>query len=308
MARSPLRLLDWSVPIARHRYTRRDTALYALSLGVARDAADRRQLALVDPWSPQLKGLPSMALVLGYPGFWLGEPAVEEATGIAPWQVLHGEQAVELGGPLPVDAAVVGETRVTALVDKGVGRGCLLHSERHVYDEHTGALIAVCRQVHVLRAAGGCGSAGEARATKIVLPQEPAPVAIDTPTMAQQALLYRLNGDPNPLHIDPDVAGQAGYSRPILHGMCTAGMAVAAVVGARFDFDPERIVRFSVRMTNPVLPGETLRTEVWPDGSFRTRVLERDAMVLSNGRIDWRSSETALPLEGLHPAHPQSGN
>ena len=283
---SPLRLLDWQVPDARHRYTRRDTAFYALSLGVGAQADDIRQVDLVDPWSERLRPLPSQALVLGYPGFWLGEPGVRETTGITPAQILHVEQSVELVAPLPAEGEVVGMTRVTALVDKGADRGSLLHSERRIVDAASGAPLAVCRQVHFLRKMGGFGSVGSAPDARRAAPQGEASHAIDTPTLQQQALLYRLNGDANPLHSDYALAAKAGFPRPILHGMCTMGMAVAAVLRALVDLDPEKARGFSVRMTSPVLPGDTLRTEIWPDGAFRTLALERDVVVLSDGCVE----------------------
>ncbi|SFB89354.1 N-terminal half of MaoC dehydratase [Polaromonas sp. OV174] len=285
MTPSPLHLLDWQVPVTTHRYTRRDTAFYALSLGLGRDPLDRRQLALVDPWHPGLKALPSLALVLGYPGFWLGELVVHEATGIAPWQVLHVEQSVHLAGPLPPEGQIVGKTSVTALVDKGADRGSFLYSERQVIDQASGALLATCRQVHFLRKAGGCGSAGKPPPQRPPVSMAASSLQVDIPCLPQQALVYRLNGDSNPLHSDPEVAARAGFPKPILHGMCTAGMAVAAVIDALADADPGRSHGFTVRMTNPVLPGDTLRVEMWPDGSFRARALERDVLVLDAGHV-----------------------
>jgi acyl dehydratase len=283
---NPLRLLDWEVPPVRHQYTRRDTAFYALSLGAGAQALDGRQLALVDPWHPELKALPSMALVLGYPGFWLGEAAVQELTGINPWQILHTEQWVELPGIIPNQGSVVGETSVKALVDKGVDRGSILYTERKIFDEASGALLATCRQAYLLRQAGGFGSAGQPPTALAMTSSDKKRLCADCQTLPQQALLYRLNGDANPLHVDPDLATRAGFPRPILHGMCTTGMAVLAILGVCTDFDPERVRGFAVRMTRPVLPGDTLRTEVWLDGSFRTRAVERDVVVLNDGHID----------------------
>jgi acyl dehydratase len=287
--RSPLRLLDWEVPDARHAYTRRDTALYALSLGVGRNPLDRRELNWVDPWSPCLEALPSMALILGYPGFWLGEKAVEGSTGVAPWQVLHAEQSVTLERPLPPEGEVVGRTRVTALVDKGPERGSLLYSERQIR-LGSGALLATCRQVHFLRKAGGCGSAG----VPPPQPQRPAmdagPLQTKVTTLPQQALLYRLNGDANPMHSDPEIASRAGFPRPILHGMCTAGIAVVAVMQALTDGGAGRVAGFTVRMTSPVLPGDTLGVDIWPDGSFRARAVERDVVTLDGGHVQMQEA------------------
>ena len=284
MSRDARRLIDWNIPVAKHSYTRRDTAFYALSLGVGRDPLDRRALALVDPWHSGLKALPTLALVLGYPGFWLGEREVEQASGVSPTQILHAEQAVTLAAPLPVEGEVSGHTRVTALVDKGVGRGALLYSERRIIDERTGSLLATCSQVHYLRGAGGCGTVGQAPGRANASVDEPTS-QIEVPTLSQQALLYRLNGDANPLHSDPDAASIAGFERPILHGMCTTGMAVAAVISELAQGDPDRVRALSVRMTSPVMPGESLQIEISRDGGFRARIPSRSVTVLDCGRV-----------------------
>lgn len=285
MSHDPRRLLEWSVPNSRQRYTRRDTALYALSVGVGHDPLDKRQLALIDPWSEQLATLPSMALVLAYPGFWLGDSRVRQATGIAPSQILHAEQSVELHDVLPVAAEVTGQTRVTGLIDKGAGRGALVYSERLI-QTRDGRPLATCRQVHYLRGVGGFGGSTFAPPSLRASPQGESDLAIDLPTRPEQALLYRLNGDSNRLHIDPEAAREAGFARPLLHGMCTAGIVLHAVLHLLAGYDIARVRGFSLRMTAPVLPGDTLRTEVWNDGSFRARVLERDLLVIDNGYAD----------------------
>ena len=289
---SPLRLLDWQVPDARHRYTRRDTAFYALSLGVGAQADDIRQVDLVDPWSERLRPLPSQALVLGYPGFWLGEPGVRETTGITPAQILHVEQSVELVAPLPAEGEVVGMTRVTALVDKGADRGSLLHSERRIVDAASGAPLAVCRQVHFLRKMGGFGSVGSAPDARRAAPQGEASHAIDTPTLQQQALLYRLNGDANPLHSDYALAAKAGFPRPILHGMCTYGITGRILVERCCDGQPERLYAMNARFTKPVLPGDSLTVQAWREGDLvHFRTLGADgAPVIDHGIAKLRKS------------------
>lgn len=286
---SALKLMDWKVPCAEQTYSRRDTAFYALSLGLGRRPHDRRELRLVDPADPGLLALPSMALVLAYPGFWLGAPEVEAITGIAPWQVLHVEQRVQLEYPIPVEGSVASDAVVTAVVDKGVDKGCLLYSERRIREVAGGALLATCTQVHFLRHAGGCGSAGHP-------PQDIAEKSgsdriwahtVDTPTLGQQALLYRLNGDFNPLHSDPRVAARAGFERPVLHGMCTTGIAVTAVIEALSDLDPSGVKGFSVRMSSPVIPGDTLRHRIASDGGFETQVAESGKTTLTMGKVEW---------------------
>ena len=121
------------------------------------------------------------------------------------------------------------------------------------------------------------------------LPDRPADAVCDLATLAQAALIYRLSGDLNPLHVDPAVAAGAGFARPILHGMCTMGIACHAALKSVLDYDPASVRGMRCRFTAPVLPGETVRTELWRDGavmSFRSRVVERDVIVLNAGRID----------------------
>jgi acyl dehydratase len=108
-------------------------------------------------------------------------------------------------------------------------------------------------------------------------------MTVDLPTRPEQALYYRLNGDDNPLHADPEVAARAGFPRPILHGLCTMGVVVHALLRALCDYDPAALRSVGLRFSAPVFPGETIRTEVWRGGGFRARVLERDVVVVSNG-------------------------
>ena len=111
-------------------------------------------------------------------------------------------------------------------------------------------------------------------------------LTVDLSTRPEQALVYRLNSDLNPLHIDPAVARDAGFPRPILHGLCTFGTVCHALLRGLCDYDTGRFGRMDLRFSSPVFPGETIRTEIWRDGSqvsFRARVVERDIVVLNNG-------------------------
>ena len=121
------------------------------------------------------------------------------------------------------------------------------------------------------------------------LPARVADEVIDRPTLPSAALIYRLSGDPNPLHASPDVAASAGFQAPILHGLCTLGVAGHAILRAACGNDSSRFRSLRLRFSSPVYPGETIRTELWRDGpvvSFRARVLERDVVVLNNGRAE----------------------
>jgi acyl dehydratase len=273
------RLKNWAVPAVEQVYSARDTILYALGLGLGRDPVDRKELRFL--YEKDLKALPTMAAVLGYPGFWLKQPG----TGVDWVKVLHGEQTIRLHKPLPPEGAIVGLSRVVDIIDKGPGKGALLYSERQVKDR-TGTLLATLEQTAICRGDGGFGGpAGPIRPAH-ALPQRAPDLACDLATSPRAALIYRLSGDWNPLHADPEVARAAGYDKPILHGLCTLGVAGFAILKSVCEYEPERLKSIAVRFSAPVFPGETIRTEIWrEDGTiaFRARAVERNSIVLNSG-------------------------
>ena len=273
-------LKHWKIPEVEQRYAARDTILYALGLGCGSDPTDRDDLRFV--YEDGLRALPTMAVVLGAPGFWLKDPA----TGVDWRKVLHGEQGLVVHRPLPATGAVKGRSRITEILDRGE-RGAFMYSERDVIDQASGALIATTTSTTVLRGEGGFGGPTGPVQEPHRLPERAPDLAVDLKTLPQAALIYRLSGDDNPLHADPEVARAVGFPRPILHGLCSFGVAGRAVLRACCANDPSRLKQFQLRFSAPVFPGETIRTEIWRDGttvSFRARVVERDAVVLSNGR------------------------
>jgi acyl dehydratase len=283
------RLLAREFAPIEHAYARRDTQLYALGVGFGADPLDERELAYVYEGvdGNALRAVPTMVNVLGYPGFWAREPD----TGIDWRRLVHAEQAIELHAPLPPEGRVIGRTRVSALWDRGADKGAFMRQERIVIDAATGQRLATVSQLTLLRGDGGFGEGGSDGAPPAphAIPQRTPDAVCDLPTMPQAALIYRLSGDANPLHADPAVARAAGFERPILHGMATMGVAAHAVLRAVLGYDAERFRSMRVRFTAPVLPGDTLRTELWIDGgvvSLRTSALERRVMVLNNGRVD----------------------
>ncbi len=274
MTIDPDRLLAFPIPEVRQRLTQRDTIFYALSVGLGQDPLDTCQLDFVDHHRA-LQALPSMAVVLGNPGFWLADPR----TGIDAVRLVHGEQGFVIHHPLPTEGEVIGRTRVTGLVDKGAGRGALLYTEKQLVDARGGALLATATSTIFLRGDGGFGgAAGPVRQSRPA-PVEPPDQIVDLPTRPEQALLYRLNGDDNPLHADPAVAAQAGFPRPILHGLCTLGVVGHALLRTLRGYDAAAFRQLDLRFTAPVFPGETIRTEIWRGGAFRARVVERDIIV-----------------------------
>ncbi|MBN8753596.1 MULTISPECIES: MaoC/PaaZ C-terminal domain-containing protein [Variovorax] len=287
MAIDVQRLLAREFAPVEHTYGTRDTQLYALGVGLGADPLDAGQLRYVyERAEGGLQALPTLVNVLGYGGFWADQPD----TGIDWRQLVHAEQAFVLQRPLPAEGRVIGANRVVALHDKGAGKGALMLQERRVTDATSGELLACVTQTSMLRADGGFGAAhGAPLAQPHAMPARAPDAVCDLPTLPQAALLYRLSGDFNPLHADPGVARAAGFSRPILHGLATMGVALHAVLATLLDYDASGVRGMRVRFTAPVLPGETLRTELWRDGSvvsLRTTALERGTLVLNAGRVD----------------------
>ncbi|WP_424139779.1 MaoC/PaaZ C-terminal domain-containing protein [Roseomonas chloroacetimidivorans] len=271
-------LRNFPIPEMRQRVTPRDAVFYALSVGLGQDPMDQRQLDFVDAHR-RLRVLPSMAVVLGHPGFWLANPA----TGVDAVRLVHGEQTITLHHPLPAEGEIIGRTRVTGLVDKGEGKGALLYSEKEIRDAATGTLLATTGSTTFLRGDGGFGGPSGPVKPPNPMPDTPPDMILDLPTRPEQALYYRLNGDDNPLHADPKVAERAGFPRPILHGLCTLGVVAHALLRVLGNYEPASMKSLSLRFSAPVFPGETIRTEIWRNGAFRARAVERDVVVVNNG-------------------------
>jgi acyl dehydratase len=274
------KLMNWKFEPVEQKYTAKDSILYALGVGLSADPLDMDQLRFT--YEEDQLALPTMAVVLAYPGFFLKEPQF----GVDWVKVLHGEQGIELHKPLPAEGHMVGETRFTEIIDKGEGRGALLYSERKVYEKKSGDLLATLSSTTFARGDGGFGGPERAAPKPHALPDRAADSVVVLPTLPQAALIYRLSGDFNPLHADPRVAKAAGFKQPILHGLGTLGVAGHAILKDVCGYDPAKLKSFNLRFTSPVYPGETIVTEIWKDGgdiSFRCKVQERDIVVLDNG-------------------------
>lgn len=262
----------------------RDAMIYALGIGLGADPTDERQLRFV--YEDGLQAVPTQAITFTYPALL----AAYGAAGIAMHRVLHGEQQFELVRPLPTSAELDGETRVIALVDKGPGRGLLIYYRTEIRDVASGEVLAtLTASSFCVDEGGACGDMGARAAPPIArhtLPTRAPDQICDLTTLRQAALIYRLSGDANPMHVLPAVARAAGYPRPILHGRCSFGVAGHAILRSVCGYRPERLRAMTARFTTPVFPGETLRTELWnaPGGVlFRTRIIERDLIALDNG-------------------------
>jgi acyl dehydratase len=206
-------------------------------------------------------------------------------------RIVNGEQGFELRAPLKPAGTVLGKTRIVEVVDKGTGKGALVYTERKVTDKATGELIATVTQTTFCRADGGFGGPPRESPPVHKLPERAPDLVCELTTRPEQALIYRLSADRNPLHVDPEVAKAAGYPKPILHGLGTFGVVGHALLKSICDYDPSRVVSFAGRFSSPVFPGETIRTEFWRDGnvvSFRAAVPARDVVVMNNGRAEVR--------------------
>ena len=266
-----------------HAYTARDTMLYAIGIGAAIDA-DTSALKFI--YEDELIALPSMAVILGYSGEWLRDPYL----GLDWKKILHGEQSIVLHKPIPIEGEVTGVLTIEDIYDKGAEKGAVMYLKREIFDNRTGDHIASDFRTAFLRGDGGCGGRTDKLPAPHPIPTNRQPdISLALPTRTEQALIYRLSGDYNPLHSDPAVATQAGFSRPILHGLCTYGVASRALLSSLCQADPRRIQSIDARFSSPVFPGETIVTEIWNEesgaASFRAKVAERDVVVLNNGLV-----------------------
>lgn len=280
-------LKAWRFEDIVQRFDADDTVRYALALGLGADPTDPHQLRFAsDDAARAPRALPTMAVVLGYPGSWMQNPA----TGIDFAKVVHGEEGVVWHAPIPAAGTLRARHRITRIVDKGPGRGAVVTYDKELFDEANGTLLATV--THSTFARGNGGFATHEQPADAAAPM-PAPVpateptrVIDVATLPQQALLYRLCGDRNPLHSDPQTARAAGFERPILHGLCTWGIVGHALLAACGASEPARLKCLFARFSAPVFPGETLRIELHEAGSdvrFRVRVPARDRVVLDFG-------------------------
>lgn len=282
MSFDPERLMSYNIPEVRQSWGPEDCARYALSVGMSQDPLDTAQL----PFTAGFGGwhaLPMMGLILGHPGFWMGNPK----TGIDALRLVHGQETLEIINPLPPEGEAIGKTRVIGIEDKGADKGALVYSEKTLFDAQSGQLYARIIRTTFLRGNGGFGGALGIRPAQTSATEGTPHQTIEIQTRPEQALLYRWNGDDNPLHYDPAVAAQAGFERPILHGLCTLGIAGQIALGRSAGWDAAKMRGLSGRFTASVYPGDKLAVELWDDGGFRVRVIDRDVIAINNGRIDF---------------------
>ncbi|MGI4860630.1 MAG: MaoC/PaaZ C-terminal domain-containing protein [Janthinobacterium lividum] len=278
---------NWPIEKTQQRYEARDTILYALGVGAAMEnplAADDLKFV----YERNLQALPTLAAILAGNPTWISDLRL----GIDLNRVLHGEQFLTLHAPLPAHGEVVGTESIDEIYDKGAAKGAVMYVSRRLHDAHDATLLATAGYSIFMRGNGGAGGATAGQPSPYQMPEGRAPdAALDLPTRPEQAVIYRLSGDANALHIDPAVALSVGFERPILHGMCSYGIACRGVLKLRCGSDAARLKKFNVRFASPVYPGETLRVEVWDVAAgqlaFRVRAVERDVVALNNGYAEF---------------------
>ena len=292
--------LGYKYPEQTSSYDERDVALYALGVGAARDPNNETDLALVYEMSGKgMKVLPSFGVV----------PAINMMFGLAKEgvsapglnfgfdRVLHGEQYTEILRPLPTHAKLTTTATVKSIFDKG--KGAIVNTEFSTYDE-SGDVLVKNEITTFVRGAGGWGG-DRGPSVEVNVPPDRAPdKVIEEKTSENQALLYRLSGDWNPLHADPSFAKNFGFAKPILHGLATYGFATRAVVNAFApDADPRFVKSIRVRFASSVLPGETIITEMWKEGDkviFRCKDKEKNEICISNAAIElWKELPKPKP-------------
>lgn len=267
-------------------YDERDVMLYALGVNLARDPCDAADLKYV--YEDGLVALPGFAMVLGYPGPWLQDPAMK-----VDWvRMLHAEQSLVLHRPIPTSGTVNVAFRVLGIADKGADKGCLLYYEKSLTDAHDGPPLAQIVTGIFCRGDGGTGDHGAVPSPLQQVPAGKPDAVITTQIDPRAALIYRLTGDRNPIHADPAVAKKVGYPRPILHGLSTMGIASYQLLEHLADGDPARFSGVSCRFNRPVFPGDAVRTEIWKTAEgaqFRMVAETREDVILDRGAVILKS-------------------
>ncbi len=272
---------EFDIPFS---YSDSDTMLYALCVGMGRDPMHPKELPYVYEQGGRPSTMPTLATVLTPDMF-------PQDLGWDYSQVLHSEQRMQLYRPLPAAADLLINKRVVDAFDRGASRGALilLEAEGRLASDDT-VLFTVGSTVLARGDGGFGGPSGKGPAPHRAPRREP-DLSCDIGTRSDQALFYRLTGDRNPLHADPAAAKAVGFERPILHGLCTFGVACKAVLQTICDYDYTLIEQFDGRFSAPVTPGDTITTDMWQDGniiSFRCTARERDVVVLRNGKCTLR--------------------
>lgn len=273
MAFSDERLLTYTFAEKQHSYTARDAILYALGLGLGSNPLDTTDLHFLN--ENGLRVLPTFAVTLASPGLWVKEPELS-----IDWvRLVHSAQEAIFHTPLPAQATVIGQARIASVIDRGADRGAEAVVERSIIDSYERQVYCTIRQTLLLRGNGGFASKPTARVQRPAQTERAPDLTATFDISPRAALIYRLSGDWNPLHIDAEIAARAGFSRPILHGLCSYGIAGWIVLKALSEADPARLKSLSLSFAGPVYPGDRLDFSLWRD---KMRI---DFKATANGRV-----------------------
>ena len=258
-------------------YTDKDSILYGLGVGLGNDPMDIDELKYV--YENGQIALPSMATNFQYHSSLLMSAKLNFV------MVVHGEQKLSIVNPIPVSGDFLADMKVLNCFDKGASKGAIIDVETTVKLKSDGTEI--CKLISTTFARGDGGFDGPESPPQEIFEPEGSPDIVDEiTTKPDQALIFRLSGDYNPLHSDPNFAKAAGFPKPILHGLCTYGVACRSIVKTACDNDVKKLKSFNCRFSSPVFPGETIVTEMWKNGNdinFQSKVKERDKIILKNG-------------------------
>ena len=258
-------------------YTQRDSIIYGLGIGLGKDPMDATELKYV--YENGLIAFPSMAT-----NFQYKSPLLLKAK-LNMIMIVHGEQGVTLHQPMPASADVISDTKVVNCYDRGASKGAIIEVETNVRLKKDNSPLCTLTSKTFARGDGGFGGEDVPASIPVELNDTP-DIIHEVTTTENQALIFRLSGDSNPLHSDPNFAKMAGYPKPILHGLCSYGVACRSIVETLCEKDSKKLKKFNVRFSSPVFPGETIVTEMWKKDDeihFQSKVKERDKVVLKNG-------------------------
>jgi acyl dehydratase len=266
----------------KYAYTDREVMLYAYGIGMGADPMDEQELAFVNEATATpraLKMVPTFASVAAW-GAGPGEMNLNRV------MVVDGERDITFHRPLAVAGHITADSSVLDVFDKGKDKGAVIRHQTVLKNEK-GEELATLVSSRFARGDGGFGGPSEGQPESHKVPTRAPDKSIDISTRPDQALIYRLCGDRNPLHSDPEFAKHAGFAKPILHGMCTFGITCRGILQTYADYDPSAFKQHAARFSSPVYPGETVTLDLWKDGnviSFEARVKARNVAVIRSGK------------------------